>query len=91
VMVKMRVAGACAPLPPTDPEGLLHSLARLLLDMENDEQGRWLRFLGTPDSSSWRRSSSMASTRPREEDVAPEPTPEEIASLSQPNSRPLRG
>jgi hypothetical protein len=86
VVVKMRVAGACAPLPHTDAEGLLHTLARLLLDMENDEQGRWLRFIGSPDSSSWRRTSGV-STRPHEEEAAPAPTAEEIASLSTPNSR----
>jgi hypothetical protein len=89
--VKMRVAGACSPLPHTDAEGLLHSLARLLLDMENDEQGRWLRFIGSPDSSSWRRTSSATSTRPREEEeVVVAPTAEEIATLSAPNSRPPR-
>lgn len=87
VVVKLRVAGVCAPLPHTDADGLLHSLARLLLDMENDEQGRWLRFIGSPDSSSWRRTSG-ASTRPHEEEAAPPPTAEEIASLSAPNSRP---
>jgi two-component system, sensor histidine kinase LadS len=87
VVVKLRVAAACSPLPHTDAEGLVHSLARLLLDMQNDEQGRWLRFIGSPDSSSWQRSSS---TRPREEDVVLEPTAEEVASLAAPNSRPHR-
>jgi two-component system, sensor histidine kinase LadS len=91
VVVKLRVAGVCSPLPHTDAEGLLHSLARLLLDMENDEQGRWLRFIGSSDSSSWRRTSSATSTRPREEEeVVAAPTAEEIASLSTPNSRPPR-
>jgi two-component system, sensor histidine kinase LadS len=91
VVVKLRVAGVCSPLPHTDAEGLLHSLARLLLDMENDEQGRWLRFIGSSDSSSWRRTSSATSTRPREEEeVVVAPTAEEIATLSAPNSRPPR-
>jgi two-component system, sensor histidine kinase LadS len=87
VVVKLRVAGVCAPLPHTDADGLLHSLARLLLDMENDEQGRWLRFIGSPDSSSWRRTSGV-STRPHGEEATPAPTAEELASLATPNSRP---
>jgi two-component system, sensor histidine kinase LadS len=86
VVVKLRVAGVCAPLPDTDAEGLLHSLGRLLLDMENSERGRWLRFIGSPDSSSWNRTTSA--TRPREEEELVEPTADEIASLSAPISRP---
>ena len=85
VTLKLRVAAA-APLPPSDPAGVLQTLARLLLDMENDENGRWLRFLGRPDMSTWHRSSSSV-PRSSELPVVPPPTAEELASL---RSRPRR-
>jgi two-component system, sensor histidine kinase LadS len=85
VSLKLRVAIACAPLPAAEPDDLLRALARLLLDMENDQRHRWLRFLGSADSSSWSRISSSV---PRESELplAP-PTEDELASL---HSRPRR-
>jgi two-component system, sensor histidine kinase LadS len=81
VTLKLRVAAAAAPLPQSDPGGLLQTLARLLLDMENDEQGRWLRFLGGPDMSTWHRSSSSVPRSSELPSAAPPPTAEELASL----------
>jgi diguanylate cyclase (GGDEF)-like protein len=87
VTLKLRVAAAAAPLPPSDPSGLLQTLARLLLDMENDEHGRWLRFLGGPDMSNWHRSSSSVPRSSELPSGLPPPTAEELATLG---SRPRR-
>ncbi|HWI80846.1 7TM diverse intracellular signaling domain-containing protein [Ramlibacter sp.] len=57
VTLKLHVAGVGAPLPDCDAGSLLQALARLLLDIANDPQGRALRFAGSPDTSSWARSS----------------------------------
>lgn len=86
VTLKLRVAAACAPLPEAMPADLVQSLGRLLLDMENDERHRWLRFLGSPDASTWYRTPSM----PRESELpAAPPSREELASLaaSRPSSQ----
>jgi len=43
--LSLSIAGACAPLPDTDPAGLTQALARLAADIANDPRGRAMRFL----------------------------------------------
>ncbi len=86
VSLKLRIAGFTPPLPESgDPAGLLQTLARLLLDIENDPHGRALRFVGTPDSSSWR-----SSPWPKHEDLPPQPPPTVDELLSVEHSQPRR-
>lgn len=47
VTLQLAVTGAAAPLPDTDAAGLLDLLARLMLLVTNDPQGRAMRFLGS--------------------------------------------
>ncbi len=47
VTLNLKVAGAAAPLPETDAAGLLDALARLVLLVAHDPQGRAMRFLGS--------------------------------------------
>jgi len=86
VTLKLRVAGCSAPLPEgTDPPGLMQTLARLLLDIGNDPQGRALRFVGATDSSPWR-----SSPWSRPEDLPPQAPPSVDELLSVEHSRPRR-
>lgn len=86
VTLKLRVAGFAPPLPERgDPAGLLQTLARLLLDIENDPHGRALRFVGSPDSSPWRSSSLPKHDEPP---LQAPPTVDELLSLE--HSRPKR-
>jgi GGDEF domain-containing protein len=86
VTLKLRVAGFAPPLPASgDPAGLLQTLARLLLDIENDPHGRALRFVGSPDSSPWR-----SSPWPKHDEPPPQPPPTVDELLSAEHSRPRR-
>jgi len=86
VTLKLRIAGCSAPLPEgTDPAGLMQTLARLLLDIGNDPQGRALRFVGATDSSPWR-----SSPWSRPEDLPPQAPPSVDELLSVEHSRPRR-
>ena len=86
VTLKLRIAGFAPPLPEDgEPAGLLQTLARLLLDIENDPNGRALRFVGSPDSSPWR-----SSPWPKHDEPPPQapPTVDELLSIE--HSRPRR-
>jgi len=86
ITLKLRVAGCAPPLPPaSDPAGLMQTLARLLLDIANDPQGRALRFVSATESSPWR-----SSPRSRPGDTPPQapPSVDELPSVK--HSRPRR-
>jgi GGDEF domain-containing protein len=86
VTLKLRIAGFAPPLPGTgDAQGVLQTLARLLLDIENDPHGRALRFVGSPDSSPWR-----SSPWPKHDELPPQPPPTVDELLSVEHSRPKR-
>ncbi len=50
VAVTLRVAGACAPLNESNPQALLASLGKVILDIGNDTLGRALRIVDPPPS-----------------------------------------
>ena len=86
VSLKLRIAGFAPPLPEEgDPAGLLQTLARVLLDIENDPNGRAMRFVGSPDSSPWR-----SSPWPKHDDLPPQPPPTADELMSLDHSGPKR-
>lgn len=75
VTLALRISGMCAPLPDTDADGVLATLQRLLLDIENDQRGRAIRISGAGDSSGYRSSAAVSSRRnhsDRQEDAEAE-------------------